>query len=254
MKNKKEEGRPLGKLTSMNLFIESPIKMNFLDLGLKELNILVGMNGTGKTFVMVCAWVMNYIMHTLVAKRNAGDNSITDDNIGQFVIQYSLSPSLTGVIKARFESGSTLDVSVKDGKVLSVVPNMSDDIDQSAMPVYMSSNFRTFSSMCTYLSVRKACGKTAHTEIIQEMVNHFKLYDVMNMERLILRMPIKIDPAAMTALRDTGFGDNIKSIDVDLDKCEFTAELHSTGVRRVIDRWYGSGHQALLNMFVNTQR
>lgn len=240
--------KTLGSITTVRLFTTAPIAMEFSSIEFNKLNILTGVNGVGKSFVMTVVYALGYILN---AKIVANKHKMSFDAIGmgQFVIDGCFDASITGTLGINYENSVSVDVAVEDGKVLSVNINGDEDVAEPTTVVYMSSAFRTFGVMCGYLSSRKACGSEDLSVIVQEMIKAYKLYDVSYMERLISLMPLKLNEKSKEVLRNFQMKDEIEEITVDLEKCEFYARLKG-GSEHVIHRWYGSGHQALLNMML----
>lgn len=240
--------KSLGQATNVRIFLDKPMKMNFLNLELNKLNIMVGMNGTGKSFLLATVYALSYIVNAKILAR-VHNAPFDEMKIAEFVIGSCFNSDITGTIALNYESSVSVDIAVKDGQVLNVNINNSESVDIPTVVKYMSSAFRTFSAMCSYLVSRRNSGKTDPGEVVMEMTKHYKLYDVMYIEKLINRMPMTVDDALKKHLIGFDVKEEIESFDVDLGGCIFTAKLKD-GSSLAIHRWFGSGHQSLINMML----
>ncbi len=243
--------RGTGHVKTITMKMTNP-KMDVTDMEVKALNILIGANGTGKSLILKMTWCFSFIMQAAVHHKEAATKELA-----QYVFDHSFaSPDFDGVIEAKFESGSLFSCDFKKGKVETLLIMLGENVTEPTMVTFMSSNMRLFSSMERYLQLRKTL--TGTPEVIQaQMAEHYPLYDVVYIERLIHKMPIKIDAelkdrfAAFDIKFYHGTNENPLELGVDLDKSQFylTVEIDNRKERIPLSR-FGSGHQALINMTI----
>lgn len=238
-------------IDSLKLFTSKPLKMEFLNLQYNKVNIMVGMNGIGKSFINICVYALATVVNGLIMAK-IHKQTINEKELAEFVINACLSP-ITGTIALRWTSGVSIDVALSEGKVLNITINDIENVEEPCNITYMSSQFRTFNAINGYLAIRKHIEDVPKR--IEILVNEYgyRLYDVMYIERLMGVMPYDITQptrAHLAAhLKDMGINDDITSFDVDLNKCDFHANL-ANGQKLSLSRWYGSGHQSIINMLL----
>lgn len=238
--------KSLGNVRSMRLFLDKPIKMVFQEIELNRINLLVGMNGSGKSLINAIMYALSYIVNSEIISRA---NNVPFDSleVAKFVIKSCFNSGITGTIALNYENSVSIDVAVKDGDVLNVNINGSEGVDTPTPVKYMSAAFRTFSAMCSYLVARKHYGKTKVEEVVMEMAKYYRLYDVMYIETLIHRMPIVVDDELKSHLRGFGIKEDVGSFEVDLENCVFNIRLNGSSVIPM-HKYFGDGHQSLINM------
>lgn len=241
----------MAHLKSMDLDMTSP-KMTIKDLNMNNLTILVGANGTGKTFCMVNFWATTTVLNIIALGELYKSQGTEKLEAAQMVYNKSFSDQkFTGSIKTTFTDGSYIRITLDEGDVTSV--DTSPNPTNVTPVVYMSGGMRTFSNISMYLKIRKVetTGKTlTPAEIMQAMMLHFKMYDVMYLENLIHRMPFEFPVDLQKTLKDHyDFNETILSMHVDLQKCDFY--ITTTEGTKFLTT-YGAGHQSLLNMFVGS--
>lgn len=237
---KKTKKKP-NKLDKLVLKITQPIKMDS-EIEFERLGVFVGPNGVGKTLILKIAYALGAIggtaqmlpieVPTMESAQFVFDNTFTDQNFD-------------GTLEAIYTEGS-IKVELKDGKVT----NVHTRDQKSIVPiVFMSSEMRTFSQMTLYLRMRKQAEKEGDMAgFIKVMMEAYRLYDFTYMESLIRRCPIHIPEHLSDTLKAYDFQDDITSIEVDLEKCEFLVVLKDGSKKNIAN--YGNGHQAILNMML----
>ncbi len=200
------------------------------EIELKNLNLLIGANGVGKTLIMKLTWVLNMISQLVVLKQPLKEGA-------QFIIDNSVPETqMMGTIGLKYSNGAAIKVELLDGKVTGVDYLGFEKIDQPQKCIYMSAEMRLFSAIKRYCGLRKSIGA-------EKMVEHYKLYDVCYIEGLIPKMPLILDKRTRHIL---------ESIDVkDLLSIEFDDEF--IGVFKDDKKalsLLGNGHQAIINMII----
>jgi hypothetical protein len=230
------------------------IKVNLINTNLQfgkiELNmmtLLIGYNGTGKSFLMKTAYVCAEVARTVKAMGLSGPPLL---ETAQFIINGCYDEvDFDGKMGVDFESGASLTMELKEGKVTGVHTSGFESIDNVIGVQYMSSSMRTFEAIKSYLVVRKMLMSTKSLqESYAELCKSFKLYDVKYIESIIQKMPLKVDNRLSEALEKFDFGEKLVEIDMDTEKSDFFY-VNSDGKKRYATS-LGKGHQSILNMMI----
>lgn len=251
-KKEGEEPSPsMGHLVSIGFNITEPLKMVDLTIPTNNLNVFIGANGTGKTFVLINVWALGYLANAVIASKMISPlQSVSFTHFAQFIWDHCFTDqNFNGAVKANYTSGAEIEVEFDKGKVTKVNYSGFEDLTLVQGVVYMSGQMRLFESISMYLKMRKMVGSSDPHVIVGEMVKNFKLFDVAYIEGLILKMPQDIPTSKVqSALAAFGIEDNILTLDVDLERCDFFVTIDSPEKRKYLST-YGNGHQALFNMF-----
>lgn len=238
----------IGQFSSVKFNIAEPLDMNDVDFTLNNLTLLCGANGSGKTFVLINVYALTGVANLIT--KGVGDGVVEG---AQFIFDNCLSDqNIDGTISSVFTNNSTLEITFKEGKVVDVNHTGFENITDITPIKYMSSSMRLFSAMNQYLKVRKIfTNQGKENELLfNEMLGHYKLYDVAYIEGLIVSLPKRIHGTKLAELKDSfNIDENIIEFNVDLDKCEFYVNVDTTENRKYLSR-YSNGHQAILNMFL----
>lgn len=230
----------LGHIKSIKLNITAPIPMD-AELDIKALSLMTGMNGVGKSFILVTQWVTVYVANAIVVKYLM-KISEPDIPFADFTVTHAYDNKVTGTIETTFENGS-LKLVIQENQVVDLAHSGLDKIEEPTNCQYLSSAMRTFEAISLYLKMRKMAGGN-----IEKMLENYKIYDVMYIESLLKRMPMKLDDNTKRGV--TGMMETITKmevVDVDLEKGDFFTEID--GERKYLST-YSKGEQAILNMFL----
>lgn len=222
-------------INQITLNTTHPVKYEDMSVELNKLSLMTGANGVGKTFILINCYCISLIAcaegnpHIIEMAQYIYDKSFTNQDIDGDV-------TLT-------VDGKNATVTLERGKVKSVEV----DKEISAQPIiYMSAAMRLFSAISTYLCMRKMMVGD-EKQIIEGMLNTYRLYDVMYIEGLIKKCPIDITPDQDLALERMDITDMVAQIGIDLEKCDFYA------VTRDGIKWlstYSNGEQSIINMII----
>lgn len=241
-----------GSVQTIYLNLEKPVKFNKLEIQFNELNLFVGANGVGKSFVMVCVWVLSTLSQTHIVNPLDLVNAI---QTAQYLFDNSFDcKDITGSIGILFTSSAMVQVILDNGIVKDVKLAKFEDINQPVPTIFMSSEMRTFSSISQYLGMRRIykLGKASVTDrekMYIEMCRVYKLYDVLYIEGLIQKLPIMVKPEIAEALKKFDFKETIIEIGLDEEKADFYT-LGSSGKKYACT--YSKGEQAILNMLITS--
>ncbi len=247
-KQYKNEKRHLGDLNSIKIDIDSPFKSKN-ELELNKLNLITGMNGTGKTFLLINCWAATFITNGLIKGKldlkqklefaqYIYDNCFDDQNIN-------------GKISYIYKTGEEIHLEFEKGKVINLTYTSLADIENIKMVRFMSAPMRTFESISMYLKLRKYHSSLTEAQIMEQMVKDFKIYDVVYVENLIAKMPFSIPKDRGELLKESyGFEEELVTMDIDKEKGDFFT-IDTKG-NKVYTKTYGKGHQSILNMFIGS--
>jgi len=228
---------------SLEVKITKPMTIDFGIIEFNKLTLMTGMNGAGKSLLLVYSYVLTEIV-TLVLEELAPENI----KIGaQFIMDKCFTKiDTTGVISGNFGE-SKITLTMEEGQILSVEATGFEDVTDVRKIKYMSSSMRTFESIKAYLRLRRvALDKLGSYEnMATEMLDAYKLYDFKYMEMLIASMPFE-HPMLIDSLKGFGMEDRVTAIDVDLTECDFFA-LYEDGSKKYMTS-FGKGHQSIFNM------
>lgn len=234
--------KKLGNLNTLILKLDGPMKMDFEVDTKGDLSVYVGQNGTGKTLILVIQWFVASLA-AFITSPFPKLQTVTQFAEAIFPLTFDRHEEFNGVVKSVFASGAEIEVTINKGHIEKVEYFDFEDKEQIGMPVFMSSQMRTFSAMSMYLKMRKMAEGN-----VEKMTQNYKLYDVTQMEKLIARSPIKMTEGTLKALSSYEFPEGIETLTVDLDKCDFYVTF-ADGSKRYMTT-FGNGHQAAMNMFV----
>lgn len=196
----------LGKLLRLKCDLTSPAMC--MDIEGKELVILTGINGSGKTMAMVLMWMMQTLGHItcLIYKEASSEEDIKQRVIESIsiLLKGCFSTPIEGTITAEMEN-MTITLSVEDEgrkSTISIKSELDSDNYDGAQPLFLSKNFRTFDQVLHYLHHRKKIKsemlrekpELKDSKALDDMVgayvmqeNIFKIYDVLYLERIIMK-------------------------------------------------------------------
>lgn len=237
-----DQKKAVGHLSLLSVDITEPMKMT-VSLEPKEFMLMIGANGSGKTFILALTWAMSYIINSVVKTTSMGMSSVVSTEFAQFVLDHCFSDqNINGTLKATYTSEAELEIVVEKGKVISLKHSGLEEVTGITNTVFLSSQMRTFDAISLYLKVRR-------TVESKELMRSFKLYDIAYLESLISKMPCDVPEDIKTVLKDSyDVKENIKSFGVDLGKDDFYI-LSEDGTRKYMTT-YGNGHQSIINMIV----
>ena len=238
-----------GNITHLGMDFNNPkLRLEFNDI--RQLLILVGSNGTGKTFMLICTWYLSYIVQAIVHSRNMSRDQVLA--FATFIFKHTFDDpdTMTGELKATFEHHVTIDIQINKGKAIDCIVYLPKNITRPTNAKFMSKNMRTFDAMTMYLKLRRTVGSASREKIVEEMLKNFKMYDVLYVEGLIEIMPITVDPSLEARIHNFDDTMHIDQFCVDIAKAEFYT-IDKQGVRKNLCT-YGAGHQSLFNMLIGT--
>lgn len=224
------------------------------DIDFNQIAIFVGKNGTGKTMVLKLAWLGTYITsNKVLAERGLiPSNTINEEFVTKVTETTFDDPIFNGSITFTFEDNVITNLIYENGKCINISFTNVTEKSKVTDIVFMSSEMRLFTEIVKYLKLRKRLNGgniTLSHEIIEEMLEDYKLYDFLTIERVLALCPLTIpEEVGKTLVENYDFKDRPTEFIVDLANTKFFLK-YSDGTQEDVLR-LGSGHQAILNMFV----
>jgi hypothetical protein len=224
-------------IESLTIDCIKPMRLDYANIEFNHLNLLTGMNNTGKSFMLKVVYALTISLRILYSNYN---NLLqVKEEVCKHVFDSTFSnQDFTGKFLVTLSNSLIFSVDMKDGIVITVEISNPNNITDIPSIVYMSSQMRLFTSMEYYLQARKRVNNDPN-----KLLSEFKLYDIEAVEKFIAKCPIKLKPELFLSEHDAK---DASTLSVDLDECKFHIN-YTTGEKRDMS-YFGSGQQAWLNM------
>ena len=238
----------IGNISLLDIDIRKPLEFKFND-HMKNLTILVGANGTGKSLMMKIVWALVYTANIYIVN---GRKQL--EEVAQTIMDLTLRDhEMTGTLRAHFEGNPVLALGWDEGKCISGRCDYTENITEFQSPVYMGSSLRTFQAIDYYLGMRKEVEAYSKEEFIEKLCKSYCLPEVITMERMVTNMPKKLSKELLEKLETFSITKDFlwpKGADIiGLDAGGF---FITNGKDKNYLSRFGSGAQAIINMMINT--
>lgn len=234
---------------------ESEPKMNF-DIELRNLNLLTGLNGVGKSFILK----LNFALTSFLASVHGISQSplVSHPRAYEEAMQYLLDGTyedqrFTGEFTAEGDN-ARVKVILEDGQVMKVDHFVAPGTNVGA-PLFMSTTARTFQQIRAYLKFRKLMGVTdvSKPDQMPKMLEGYRLYDILYIEKLLVFIK-NITPAQLMVIEN-----QLKAFDQEFNISQLTVTADESDILYTDDKVsdqsltrLGNGHQALINMTIGS--
>lgn len=247
----------LGSIRHINAKLKQPLELTF-NGDVNDIMIMIGRNGTGKSLMLKLTWAMNMAAMTYIVSRTKtdihGTQAMISNGVQYIFDQTFAANNLTGSITYDWENGSIYYL-FEAGEIIACDYKIPDEVEQATRPIFMSKDMRTFDSIRLYLKMRKALKVPAvltvqDTEKFAELVDTYRLYDIMYVEMLLAKF--RTEQKVPQALKYVLVNYDVKD-EVDIIGCERDAGVFyykDTAGKRVDLHTLGAGHQSIFNMFI----
>lgn len=245
----KKEAKNIGHISDVTFEVTKPLEFKQTKIAFNKLTLLVGANGSGKTFVNINVYCLCTLCDMIIAARLHGlPMSVTEQ--AQFIWDRCFSDqNIHGKIGATFQSGADMSVVFEEGKVKTVEYSIPEEINSPLGMAYMSSRMRTFNAISLYLKLRKRLEDDPQKRLL-ELMKDYKMFDVMYIEKLILRSPMEVRKDIASSLLDMGIGKaELLEFGVDEEKCDFYGCFGSMDNKIYLSSM-SAGEQAMINMTI----
>lgn len=244
------------KIEKMNIELTGSVNMNFNDMEFKELMILVGTNGSGKSLILKFNFLLGFIGNAYFLGKNMGYPQSAID-LAKFAVKHTFKkPDFDGFIEGLYSSGISIRILLKNGEVDGCFIgelNPNTIVEDFPAVKFLSAGMRTFDDIEGYLKLRKricpACTPQLTEQQTLDMLEDYRLYDLLYLESLINKESI---PLNSKVFENYGFRDDQipTSMRVSLEECDFIASV-SEGKEKYLTT-YSKGEQSLINMFAGS--
>ena len=248
--------------------LESPVKFTCPIMELRQVNIITGANGSGKSFMMKLIWVGGLMLNIIIAKKlNTFIGKPNEEEL-QFLLDHTFEDhKMEGSVALHGKFGTEtviLDFEVEKGKVVAVnflIPKKM----QLFKCTYQPSSTRLFSNLDMYIKLKKKLGMKGMPKTdadILSLLDMFKLYEFMAFEEVIQKLKhigviwthiesiikkfCEEDADGRTSKTDNLA--NIHTMEYDEDAAE-VYYYHTDGSKRKVTT-LSNGEQAIIMMFL----
>jgi hypothetical protein len=239
-----------GQLLSVSIDVTEPFEFSAKELTMRNISLFTGKNSTGKSFCLVNFFCLGHLTAAIIQSR-IWELPFEPIAFAQHTWDHSFSEqNLTGTVEALWESGATLSVTFLKGKVCNVQHTGMDDLEAAVPVKFMSSQMRTFDAISMYMKMRKLVAETCGEDnslLAGQMLKSYKLYDVLYLESMMVRMPVEADERIKKALSGFDITEDIRTFNVDYDKCDFYVTIGEEQKPKYLTT-YGKGDQSIFNM------
>lgn len=235
-----------GRIATAKINITSPLKLD-IELDITDLMLLIGQNGTGKSFILAMNWFISLISNFFVmgkGKLPIGTSIVELNRMSKATFD----SEIDGIVTMVFESGASVTVTYQKGELVNVYQDKLDKVEHPTIAIYLSSGMRLFSAMRTYLAARKYNLDPKTGEPSDRLMEMYKLYDIMYIESLISKSPITIPPIVTSNLKELGVEEEIEIVEVDTKTCDFYCITKDKKKRNLLT--FSAGNQAVINMMI----
>lgn len=239
-----EKTKSLGHVDSLHLDITEPIKMND-KITYNKINLFTGQNGVGKSFLNSMVFAITNIASFEIVTGKASPEVVDE------IFSKCFDSKIVGNIVIMFDSGAEVHIELDDkGRCLTARFVGLKGLEP-VKPMYLSTNFRTFNNISTYLFARKFIPGDAANKM-EEMSKQFKLFDVTLIESFIMNCPKEFESDQVESLckmtGDDGVFKDLKGVNVDLESCDFILSFNDGSTKKATQ--FGNGHQSAFCMFL----
>ncbi len=237
--------KTLGNIVSMDCTINN---MKIEHMEFREIMLLIGANGTGKTFILILSWIAGTAVNMYLMSK---DRSATIHMIQLLFDKSFDNQDFSGECTAYFE-GCSIFFKMDAGKVIDFSVTNQAGVEAGSPPQFMSKNSRLYSDVVRYMKIRNKIGLAfPMTEQdgakYLELLDLYKIYDVMFFDRLIMRTMSghRLDNITRTTTKNT-IGRDIVSIHSDITIPDMLYELEDGSKKSLTT--LSAGEQAWINM------
>lgn len=236
-------------IKDINLNITQPIKLQGCVLENRNITILVGPNGSGKTLILILQWIASTFLGVYAKTRGPGEPKALD--IAAPLFKHSFDNcDIDGTIAVTISDDTTVYFDLSNG--IPVHADVSNELKADAnipAAVFMSKNIRLFDQIKIYLKMRKMLiGSGPMTDTaMNSLLDAFKIFDMAHIEMLIAKGIMNIPDISQFIESD-----NLPvKLEVDFEECDFIVTKQD-GSKKYAST-YSAGEQAIIHIFTVTK-
>lgn len=235
----------LGGVTHIKCDITSPKSFTIDSMDMNSINIIVGQNDSGKSFLnkmIYFASLTAYMNLTGALKEVKADSN--KDKIQYLFNGIFVNPEeLSGYIIAKFEHG-TFECHFKDGEIGTGLVNYDSGVVDASYPKYMSTSTRLFSQIESILAMENYMSES-------DILKKYRLFDLLHCHAMKeFALKTKVIGDTLSKLLKESYDVDVKEIGYDETELTFNYTTSTGKVRPVSS--LGAGHQSLLNMMISS--
>lgn len=236
----------IGNVKNLKMEFETPEKFNF-DIEYNKLNIFVGTNGSGKSFINKLVWFLSTV--TIYNSEIKKDPKFNNPNYAQFVLDNTFddTKSITGNCTISFESGSETYIKIDKGEVIDFKVSIIDNGKKEGLPKYLSTSIRTFDDIKRYLLIRDTLD-TLNEDLMKKMLKFYKIYECFTIESLIAKHKFIDVEYLYNSLKGTFIEKLPKIKTIGLNSDDFFFEFEDGSIKNLTS--YSKGEQSIINMII----
>lgn len=222
-----------------------------------NLTLLLGQNGSGKTFILKCNWLIGtQLTYTIISKANGLPFKEIEN--AQFLMDNTFDDQyFDGSMKNVYSDGSECTIVLEKGRVVDVISKYDPNIKLAVPPMFLSSETRLINDIVKYMKMKDLlgfAGQPINESNIEKLLKYNKIYDIYFMEKLFYNIKNNTTPDFLKKLTETineyddSFGE-IKGISIKYDDIDILYIDSKDSVKSLTT--LGSGHQALFTIFMS---
>jgi len=196
----------LGNISYVKYELTTPnFKVEIKDM--REINLLVGENGSGKTLHLVMIWCINTLVdakYRYKFKSEAAFKQMCENVFNYAFVDLKLEGSIT----AKYNEGLEFNIAFTEGKVISVTITKDNNVVVNTQTQFLSKQTRTFLDINRYYSIKDTiCPSDIRFSSFYEpnpelsaLLKMYRIYDIIFMERFkeVLKSRQDIDKDLLT--------------------------------------------------------
>lgn len=249
----KNKNITLGRIVHVILNLSLPEKFNF-NLDINSLNLFIGQNGTGKSFLLKIIWVFATHINNIAGSRQFSMPYVEDKSLQELVNRSIKDNDITGNIRLDYNGGDYIDCDFVGGIIKNYDCNVRKEIISQSQPIYMSKDTRLVTDLTKYLAMKDMVGMKTMSDFAEfEKINKiYPLFDIIFFEKQILTIENltkdRLDKLNLTIKSFDEKMEDFLDIKLDLLNSDVLFSTSSNPYKSLTT--LGAGHQALFTMFL----
>lgn len=245
----------LGNISYVKYELKNP-NFNVEVNDMRDVNILVGANGSGKTLHLVMIWCINTLVDARYRYKFKSEDAFKQ--MCQNIFKYAfVDLKIDGNINAKYKEGLEFNIAFTEGEVTKVTINKDNNVIVNTQTQFMSKQTRVFTDINRYYSIKNAiCPEDIKfskfynpSDQLEALNKMYRVYDILFMERFreVFMIKQKVEQSLLDIL-DTPGTKNLEYIEYQVDKLVGIAKDGS----HINLETLGAGEQSMLVMHMGS--